>query len=202
MPHKKTQCAKKRPSADRTREMILAAARKLFVQQGFAATSISQIAKAAHVTNQSLIYHHFSNKVELWKQIKQSMVAQHLPAIHQRLQQVKTANDFIEIFIKTTVQVFCECPDLKRMADWQYLEPDSLKISGLSMGSIDEVWLLLKSFQQAGALRSDLDAVEISQLLVSLSNTAVQIPPGPLRDDVFAELLAGAKRILLVKTSV
>jgi len=50
---------KQRPSADRTREMILTAERTLFVQYGFAATSISQIAKAAHVANQSLIYHHY-----------------------------------------------------------------------------------------------------------------------------------------------
>ena len=194
---KTAQAVKKRPSADRTREVILNAARKLFVQHGFAATSISQIAKAAHVANQSLIYHHFSNKVELWKQIKQSMVEQYLPVIHERLQQIKTPADFVEAFMQTTVQVFWDSPDLKRMADWQRLEPESLKISGLSMISTGEVVTLLDSFQQAGTVRADLSAPQIIQLLITFSNTVAEIPSSQFREDVFAEVLAGAKRVLL-----
>ena len=193
----KNLAPKKRPSADRTREIIIAAARKLFVQHGFAATSISQIAKTANITNQSLIYHHFSNKVELWKQIKQSLVSQYLPVIQERLSQIETPGDFIEAFINTTAQVFEESPDLKRMADWQRLEPESLKISGLSMISTGEVVAMLASFQQAGTMRADLSAADIIQFLITFASTAADIPPSSFRNDILIEMLGGAKRVLL-----
>jgi AcrR family transcriptional regulator len=58
-----------RTVADTTRKKILDAARKLFVKNGFAGTSISDIAGLAKI-NQSLIYHHFRDKQELWKGLK------------------------------------------------------------------------------------------------------------------------------------
>ena len=44
-----------------TRENILQAARQLFIEQGFTATSIRQIAETA-VIGKATIYHHFSDK--------------------------------------------------------------------------------------------------------------------------------------------
>mgnify|MGYP002789645991 CR=1 FL=1 len=58
-----------RPSADPTRAAIINAARHCFAQKGFAGSSISYIAKQAEI-NQSLIYHHFGNKRDLWIAVK------------------------------------------------------------------------------------------------------------------------------------
>ena len=60
--------------ADPTAQRILLAATDLFIEQGFAAASIIKIAKAAAVT-QSLIFHHFRNKANLWMLSKQYFVA-------------------------------------------------------------------------------------------------------------------------------
>ena len=52
-----------------TRNAIVEAAELIFVDQGFAATSLSAIAKKANVTK-SLIHHHFGTKKDLWEEIK------------------------------------------------------------------------------------------------------------------------------------
>ncbi len=59
-----------RPVAEDTRTRILDAAEQCFIRQGFAATSMREIATRSDTTN-SLIVHHFSTKAELWEQVKQ-----------------------------------------------------------------------------------------------------------------------------------
>lgn len=55
-----------RPSADPTRERILAAALDLFSERGFDGASTREIAARAGVT-QPLLNYHFSSKDELWR---------------------------------------------------------------------------------------------------------------------------------------
>jgi TetR/AcrR family transcriptional regulator len=50
------------------RESILEAAEEVFVEKGFAGSSMSEIAEKAGVAK-SLIYHHFQSKEELWHQV-------------------------------------------------------------------------------------------------------------------------------------
>ena len=57
----------------KTKEIILEAALAVFIEKGFAGASISQIAKAAKI-NQSLIYHHFASKEDLWVCVKKFCV--------------------------------------------------------------------------------------------------------------------------------
>src|SRR4051795_5958756 len=56
----------KRPSADATRERILAAALDLFSERGFDGASTREIAARAGVT-QPLLNYHFSSKDDLWR---------------------------------------------------------------------------------------------------------------------------------------
>ena len=70
--HEKQEVSKKKV---KSAEKIVTAASELFVKQGYAATSISQIAKRANVTH-SLIFHHYSNKQELWLASKRFFLQQ------------------------------------------------------------------------------------------------------------------------------
>ncbi len=54
-----------------TRQAILEAAEEIFLEKGFADTSMSQIAKEAGVTK-SLIHHHFVSKENLWNEVKRA----------------------------------------------------------------------------------------------------------------------------------
>jgi len=69
----------------KTAILILKVARKLFIRKGFAATSISEIAKECNI-NKSLIYHHFENKESLWKAIKGEMISTYIGTIKKQVQ--------------------------------------------------------------------------------------------------------------------
>lgn len=62
-----------RTGGDRTRARILAAAEKLFSRDGFDATSVDAIARAAGV-NKALIYYHFESKDDLLLRLLESVV--------------------------------------------------------------------------------------------------------------------------------
>ncbi len=54
--------------AERTRQDILGAARRLFTDQGYAATSTTAVAEAAGVTR-GAVYHHFADKAALFREV-------------------------------------------------------------------------------------------------------------------------------------
>lgn len=63
-----TAISKKVEQGDATREALLAAARRLFGGQGYAATSLDEIVGAAGVTKGAL-YHHFTGKQQLFRAV-------------------------------------------------------------------------------------------------------------------------------------
>lgn len=60
--------SKKVEQGEATREALLATARELFGDRGYAETSLDEIARAAGVTKGAL-YHHFSGKEELFRRV-------------------------------------------------------------------------------------------------------------------------------------
>lgn len=119
-------------AADRARLKILSVARSLFARQGFSGTSIGALAKAAEI-NQSLIYHYFKNKEDLWRQVKQELIA---PLVEEEFLQeappIKTVNELIEQLILMRFKIYSENPDLMRMLLWQALEEEGVNIGGTS----------------------------------------------------------------------
>ena len=69
----KTQTLQKR-DRDKTSGAILSTATTLFLEHGYAAVSLSLIAKQARVTK-SLLHHYFGDKHGLWKAVKDASVA-------------------------------------------------------------------------------------------------------------------------------
>ena len=71
--------------AEQTRQAILDAAVNLFADQGYAYTSLEQIAKAAEVTR-GAIYWHFKNKAEIYDALHEQM---YQPVTSQLLQDLE-----------------------------------------------------------------------------------------------------------------
>jgi AcrR family transcriptional regulator len=72
------------PKSEVTRTRILEAAFQLFLEQGYAATSVRQIARQAEMTVGG-IYNHFASKDEIWRAVVEVKHPYHqiLPMIEQ-----------------------------------------------------------------------------------------------------------------------
>ena len=72
--HRGGRAAKRGPSAqpDHSRDRVFAAAAAAFAAHGFAGTSVDRIADGARL-NKAMIYYHFRNKAELYREILRDM---------------------------------------------------------------------------------------------------------------------------------
>ncbi|CAN5405877.1 N/A [soil metagenome] len=156
---------KNRPSADATRERILKAAQSLFVKQGFAGTSISQIANKAKV-NQSLIYHHFESKQQLWKHVKTYLLS-HEADIHNT-EHPTNLQTFLQETIRQRFMIYLHNPDLARMIAWQRLESSAKELVGNFYLGPEQWRKIVIGLQQSGEIRLDLDADIIITLILSI----------------------------------
>jgi len=147
-----------RPSANDTRKRIIAAARTLFVEKGFAGTSISEIAFLAEI-NQSLIYHHFKDKEALWNNVKQSIMEQHAKVHpHKTLQELADKNlmAFLETIVTQRFYLYWKNPNPIRIINWQRVEPHNKELYKSCYASTDEWCTLIRKLQKKGEIRKEL----------------------------------------------
>lgn len=116
----------KRPSADVTRRKILQTAGQIFMQHGFAGTSMGRVAEKAKI-NQTLIFHHFDNKKRLWREVKLAIV-ESVRAVSINLEP-KNVPQFLAEVIEQRMAIYAKCPKLKRLINWQKLESTHSKQS-------------------------------------------------------------------------
>lgn len=159
-----------RKVADKTRVKILKAARKLFAENGFSGTSTQSIAKAAKV-NETLIFHHFGNKSQLWKKVKAYVVeGMSLTPLDP---EPKSLRSFLEMVFKQHLDVFTQHPDLARILQWQYMEAKQSKlIAGNSLSPTN--WLgPIQHLQKIKEINPDMDASLIIIWLTASINIIV-----------------------------
>ena len=176
---------------DNTAEKILLAARSLFVENGFSATSISEIAKKAGI-NQSLIYHHFNNKQDLWKKVKEHVLegyGQFQPFVFKA---ETTLRDFLVHIVNQRANLYENNPDLARIMLWQRLEDSNQSLKGGTYASPDEWKEAITTLQQQGKMCANLDPDIIIALIVH-AVTGIYLYPSPLFQDA-------DKRSIYIKT--
>ncbi len=184
-----------RPGGDKTRSNIINAAKKLFAAQGFAGTSISQIAAKARVTR-SLIFHHFANKEILWKAVKLSF------AEHSGLQTNTVLNadqgllHFLKEVITQRFKLYDENPDVVRMMAWQSLAKDSGALQGGTVASPNSWLNAIKYLQKQGEIKPELDP-ELIMLLIAGSISGALLPnpailKNPRKKQAYLELTINA----------
>ena len=107
-----------------TLKKIIKSAKHLFLENGFNGTSIRDIAKKANVQS-SLIYHYFSNKVELWKTVKESLInSENFTSINDCIKQ-DTFESFVKKLVEARFNIHASNPDMLKILDWQRLEKNS-----------------------------------------------------------------------------
>jgi AcrR family transcriptional regulator len=181
-----------------TRAALVAAARQLFGQRGFAATSVEDVARAARVTTGAL-YHHFPTKTALFETV--------FEAVHRDLLAASAAaaggtSDDVELLARG-IDAFLDAvlePDVQRI-----VITDAPAVLGLArFTELDERYAFaaivaaLKSAAAAGALRVP-DPETLARLLLGTlvrggMLIASSADPAAARDRVSAAirgLLAG-----------
>lgn len=137
----------------RTKKKILLASSNLFVKQGFAGTSISQIAKKAKV-NQSLIYHYFSSKEELWKCVKEFFLNK---AQIQAFDTSQSLREILTQIAKSRFDFYKKNPNVLRMMAWQRLEAKRNQLTGGNHFSPQSWKPIFAQLQRKGEIRKDVN---------------------------------------------
>lgn len=151
-----------------TKQSILDAALTVFIEKGFAGASISDIAKVAQV-NQSIIYHHFESKADLWTHVKkycaEKTMANFLPIRHDSLEH------FVCDIVERRFSVYAQ-DHMRRLAHWQALEAEPAQFYNqydanheLSAFNIPQAIQLL---QKNKLIRSDIDYKPLAGIVFSL----------------------------------
>ena len=162
-----------------TRAALIAAARALFAQRGYAAVSTTEIVDRARVTRGAL-YHHFKDKRALFEAVHQQLEA-------ELVARIGAIDGKGNIFLDT-----CEEPTFARIAlqeapsvlGWQrWREIDARYALGLITG-------VLTHGMQAGELRPQPVEPTAHLLLGALGEAGLLIASGVPREQVRAPLLA------------
>jgi TetR/AcrR family transcriptional regulator len=163
-----------RPTGDKTRSNIISAARKLFAANGFAGTSISQVATKARVTR-SLIFHHFASKEELWKAAKASFAAQTDLTVNSGLKTEQKLLPFLQQIMTRRFKLYDENPDIMRIMAWQTLAKEKDILQGGTSASPDSWLKHIKQLQKRGEIKPGLDP-ELIMLFIGGSISGALLP--------------------------
>lgn len=97
MPKETVLRAEKRQDSTELKEKIFRAAQRLFVEKGYYSTSIPDIVKEAGVST-GAIYHHYSSKEELAREIHKTAVRQFLENYNEQVRPQKSVNAKIRAY--------------------------------------------------------------------------------------------------------
>ncbi len=159
-------------AAAETKKKILQAAADLFVKSGFEGVSISQIAKRANI-NQSLIYHYFESKDELWKSVKNAFVDAYVSKDNLNFD-IKNGLEYVlKQIIYSRFEFYEKNPEVIRMMSWQKLETAKDKLVGGNMFSPDNWKDVFLQFQKKGLIRKEIDLNMMVLFIMSLIGGAL-----------------------------
>jgi len=153
-----------RPVAQDTRDKILDCAEACFIGQGFAATSMRQIAEAADTTN-SLIVHHFGSKQALWEAVKERRM-QGFVAQQQSLLQTQKLD--LSLFLRAIREYFVllrDDPQLVQLLARAELEQD-IGCSRFQQELVTAFVSQISAGQQQGIFRADIKPVYLLAVIL------------------------------------
>ncbi|QOC21946.1 TetR/AcrR family transcriptional regulator [Wenzhouxiangella sp. AB-CW3] len=146
--------------AEQTRARILQAAFELFVDQGFAAVTMRELAERSGVTK-SLIHHHFGNKEALWDAVKELAFSRYYESQKQELEQAGVPDaDLLRNGVVRYFRFLADNPQVVRLFTWAHLEGDSscvhmdAELVGLGAERVRQA-------QEAGLLRDDVNPTHV-----------------------------------------
>lgn len=163
--------------AGQTREAILAAARELFVAQGYRRTPVQQIAERAGV-NVDTIYHAVGRKPALMRELVETSLSgqsEAVPAAQreyvQRLRAAKTAGDKIDIYAAAIIEIQQRmAPVFLALRDAALTDESCRSLwKGISERRARNMLEFAADLRSTGELREDLDDAEVADIVWSMN---------------------------------
>lgn len=151
-----------------TRQAILEAATRVFVEQGVADAPLSEVAKAAGVTK-SLIHHHFGSKEELWNEVKLVSFRRYFEPMLQTIRSDVPHLEALHGVIRHMFFFLRDNPEVARMMGWMALEKDEITID-LHDTVCGEGLARIVNGQQQGVFRDDVHPASIMSTFIILTS--------------------------------
>lgn len=153
-----TQTRKLQERSLKTREKIIAAARELFVQHGFAGSSLGDIAKLAKI-NQSLIHHHFGSKQDLWNVVRDEIYDDYVDDALKFIEQSHDddAAKMIKSLLSMRFKFLKAHPELARIMAWQSLSDMPVLTSERALSVMKGVLEQITMAQKLGRINASIN---------------------------------------------
>lgn len=157
---------------DKTRDLLLQAAKKLFASKGFDGTTVKELADEAGV-NVSLVSYHFDGKEGLYRACIAQFGQVRLAVAEKLLQTPSSVEEFkvrLQMFVEEMISRQVEDPEVcqivHRECELQLpLIPDIFKSTFLKVFETLEVFI--KTAQSRGFVRKGLDPFIVSSVIFS-----------------------------------
>jgi len=163
--------AQPRLEGESSRASILEAAQHLFLERGYAGTSMSVIAKASGVTK-SLIHHHFGTKDALWRAVKRAC----FEAYHAKQKELLAVEPLTLESARASMRIYfeflAENPQVLRLMWWMLLGGDNDRSNELVAELGDLGVARIRALQDGGLLRRDLRPESILAGFLGLIHSA------------------------------
>ncbi len=170
-----------------TRQKILEAAEPIFLERGFAGSSLGAIARDAGV-NTSLISHHFGSKKGLWEATVQRLSERYFQMQMQTLEEGEGRGiDLLTDAVAAYLRHVSENPGVVRLSAWQFLD-GAREPSDQAREVIELGFVRLRAGQELGLIRKDLTPEMIWALFISLADGWAMLRDG------YSDLLTGDGR--------
>ncbi len=149
-----------------TRNAILDAAERLFIEHGMADTPTSQIARDAKVTK-SLIHHHFGSKDALWNEVKRRRFHTYYSAQKQMLDTTEGTAELLRNSMIAYFRFLQADPMAVRLMVWRHVDVNDpcleqeAELYEMGAARIAEA-------QRSGELRGDLEPMIILKTFLGL----------------------------------
>jgi len=143
-----------------TRASILDAAEEVFLEKGYGATAMSEIARRAGVTK-SLVHHHFDSKANLWEEVKQRRF-RHYAEVQMAMIQESAQDEGVQVLRDSFDFYFHflqQNPELVRIMAWVFLEQEANRDVCVKLDDelMDAGAERIRRGQEQGFLRHDVD---------------------------------------------
>ncbi len=139
-----------------TREALLEAAEEVFLEKGFNAATMSEIARRAGITK-SLIHHYFGSKKGLWTEVKQRRFTQYADEQMAMLQDATPSEALLRDSMKLYFTFLQNNPGIVRILAWMFLERDVDECLHADQEVIENGTAKILEAQEVGLLRGDID---------------------------------------------